>query len=961
MKKFSEKIFIFITLLAVFTANVFAVDIAETQQSKKVIVIGYIEGSSHIVNNSVNSVGGVGFDYFNEMQNNSNMIFEHIQVTAKDGFDMLLNKEIDLLGPVSIEDDYIDNYVHTSKPITGAEIVITAPLNSGIAFNDFEQIENSIIAVEDYGYYNEYEELLLDFAKRQELDLTVLETTAQSVMAWDMQADGYDMRVSEFTNTNGTLEVVANLGYEPLHYIALNENSDIILEIDEAMQNILTNDYAFSERLNLMYTNEQELAKPAYSVYQTKIINSKNEINVFYEKDNMPFQWQDENGDPQGISVEVMNIIAEDLGITVNYINSDSEGTGPYNSADVSLSLLSSSDYSNKYKKTNAYANLPVSLIGEPKADDNNYLYVSSLPFHDTDFGDTLKVIGSYIIVYYNTVDEIAESLSSNRVDFVISPSVTNDYILSFDNNNEYFATQLDYEIPLTLFVSDDIGEEYIDIFNIAIQRIDATTIEGILAQSRFHYIPEDSFIDFVMQNIFIILVIILAIICAFIFIVWSGNLRRQKDLLYMLNHDRLTGLCSKYSFFEKAKKLLENAKPNEYSLYFIDIDNFKLVNESFGYNKGTQVIKQVAQSIKQSLDENSIIAREANDKFIFITPNIDKSLKIEDASKQEMYFRLELRKILADDYSIHVSIGKYVISDVALDLDYMLDCANYARILAKNRYGTSIVEFTKEMQQQRTLQNEIVAGMETALFGDEFEIFYQPKVDLKTMQIVGAEALVRWMKNGVPVYFPDQFIPIFEGNRFIIRLDYFVTQNVCKFIKQNYELLSEYKISINMSGLTLLNNGTLENLMATIENNGVSTKNLEFEVTESAFVENFDLVVKVIKEMKEKGLTISMDDFGSGLSTYNRFKDIPLDVLKLDKGFCSFNNDDSKGTLIIESIIQLSKQLKIDTVAEGVETKEQAQMLKELGCDIAQGYLYAKPMPASNFLKMIENKEIIL
>ncbi len=965
MLKRPLKFILVLLLVLLCPANIFASEIENTAvpEPKTLITIGYLNAANHMIEETDNSISGVGYEFFSELEDYSNFTFEHISVTPETGFKMLESGEIDLLGPVPVSDEFIlTNYLYTKEPIANPEIVLTAPLNSGIYLNDFEKFEQSVISVEDYGSFNAFNNLLQDFAAENNFSLDVIQTKNPGNMAWDTNISGYDIHVTELSQTNGTLEVVASLGHEPLHYIGLFENKHLLEEIDIATQKILDDDYNYINKLNLSYTDDSLLAKPSLSVSQRDLLLNKQTIDVFYNSNNQPFQWEDENGNAQGISIEIMNLIADDLNVDVNYLNENDVTNGEiYNNADISLALINNGSFSSNYISTAPYTTLPVSLIGEPQAHNEQYLYVASLQYHNVDLSNALNITGSYVIAYYNTVDSMIKALQDGRVNFVVSPSATNDYILSFDTGDDFFATQLDYELPLIILINKELGEEYRDIFNIAIQRLDTATTDGIIAESRLHYIPEDTLFEFIVDNIFIIIIFVLVIVCAFIFVVWRGNVRRQRDLLTLVNSDALTGLLSKYSFFEQARKVLENAKPGKYALYFVDIDNFKIVNETFGYNKGSEVIKLVALSIKQNLVESALIAREANDKFIFMTPLADENLSLEKAHKQNLLFKLSLREVLEDDFSIHISVGKYVIYEPSLDLDYMLDCANYARMTAKKGFGSTVVEYTKEMHDNRKLQNEIITGMETALFGDEFQVYYQPKIDLKTKRIVGAEALIRWIRDGKPVYFPDQFIPILENNRFIIRLDHFVTHSVCDFIRINHDLLSNLLISINLSGITLLQENLIDNLNSTVQNSKVSSSNLEFEVTESAFVENFDLVVNAITNLKKHGYTISMDDFGSGLSSYNRFKDIPLDILKLDKGFCSFTGSgkEEKATLIVESIISLAKQLELEVVAEGVETVEQAEILRKLGCDIAQGYLYARPMPKDKFIELLRNSDM--
>lgn len=227
-----------------------------------------------------------------------------------------------------------------------------------------------------------------------------------------------------------------------------------------------------------------------------------------------------------------------------------------------------------------------------------------------------------------------------------------------------------------------------------------------------------------------------------------------------------------------------------------------------------------------------------------------------------------------------------------------MIDCVNSIRSYGKKIYGNKTVIFDKKMQKKRELYNFIISNMENALMHENFKIHYQPKVNLRSGELAGFEALVRWVKDDGEIISPNDFIPIFETNEFISRLDYYIFSKVCMFIK-----------------------------------------------------DNFQMVIKNIENLREIGFIVSMDDFGSGLSSLNRLKDIDVDVLKLDKLFIEDTLDSERGVYIIENIIKMSENLNIETVAEGIETKNQAELLKNLGCNIAQGYYFSKPIPEENVI----------
>ena len=281
-----------------------------------------------------------------------------------------------------------------------------------------------------------------------------------------------------------------------------------------------------------------------------------------------------------------------------------------------------------------------------------------------------------------------------------------------------------------------------------------------------------------------------------------------------------------------------------------------------------------------------------------------------------------------------------------------MIDCANIARRRVKGQYGDSIAEYTVELNAQIQKQRQIILEMEQALYTQEFTIVLQPKVNLLTEKVEGAEALVRWYRpNGEGVY-PDEFIPLFEQNGFIIRLDLYMFEEICKLIRQwqHGGVRPLPRVSVNISQVTLLSEGLCETLMEIIKGCQVSTKYIELELTESAFSTNMEKAMQVVAKLKQLGFSISLDDFGSGYSSFNMLKDIHVDVIKIDKEFLNHHVLTENDIEIIRHIVDIAKVLKMKTVIEGVETKEQVDVLREIGCNLAQGYYFAKPLTKEAF-----------
>ena len=288
-----------------------------------------------------------------------------------------------------------------------------------------------------------------------------------------------------------------------------------------------------------------------------------------------------------------------------------------------------------------------------------------------------------------------------------------------------------------------------------------------------------------------------------------------------------------------------------------------------------------------------------------------------------------------------------------------IIDNANIARKLVKNS-SMSMCEFYDEKMEREIMKEQMILGcMETALKEREFKVFLQPKISLKTGEIIGAEALVRWIRKDGTLLPPNDFIPLFEKNGFIVRLDFYIYEEVFRILKRwKIEGKPLVPISVNVSRVHLYQTDFIDKVMQLIEQYEIEPKLVEFELTESIFLDNTVNAISIMKELQNRGFCVSIDDFGAGYSSLNLLKDMRTDVLKLDKEFFRAGDMKKEEKIIVSSIISMAKQLNMKVLSEGVETQKQSDFLKKVNCDMAQGYLYAKPLPVPDFEVMLLSYE---
>ena len=428
----------------------------------------------------------------------------------------------------------------------------------------------------------------------------------------------------------------------------------------------------------------------------------------------------------------------------------------------------------------------------------------------------------------------------------------------------------------------------------------------------------------------------------------------------HQIDFDTITELPNFSQFKKKVGKILAAAESNEYMIISFNIDNLGMINETYGVQTGNEILRRVGKHFSSQCAKNEFVLRYFADNFIFFTKKPEFFWNIEERVYMMTSVKEILKDILTEQYNFTFTTSVYYIDNPMETIDSMIDKANIAQKLCRNNYSTHrVIEYTSEMKDSREWNREITLTMENAYKNREFEVFYQPKYDFSTEKIIGAEALIRWNNPRKGFLQPGKFVPLFEDNGFIEKIDKFVFNSVCRFLdswasRQESKSMVPLTISFNLSRYHLYNPNLIKELKDIASKYDIGENRIEVELTESIMFDNQKKLIKVMNEIKKAGFLISVDDFGSGYSSLNLLKSMPADVIKLDKDFLSNAPENQKENIIIQSVIEMAKKLKIKTVAEGVETKLQSDMLKSIGCDIAQGFFYAKPMKESDFLDLL-------
>ncbi|MDF2614882.1 MAG: hypothetical protein K0S71_2668 [Clostridia bacterium] len=431
-----------------------------------------------------------------------------------------------------------------------------------------------------------------------------------------------------------------------------------------------------------------------------------------------------------------------------------------------------------------------------------------------------------------------------------------------------------------------------------------------------------------------------------------SKKIKSNADTIQKLAfEDELTGLYNKRKFLIEGNAILEASEGNkQYALMYIDVDKFSFINSIYGEKVGNNVLKKVAAAINRLIPKDAICCRRGDDEFAVL-------FAIENEKDINLLYEKLVRHIssikIKDnvDYRVEISAGAVVYPSQGDEINKLYQNVTFVMQDIKRKHTKTLALFDSELKERVLHQQVIAMELKEAIRNNEFILYYQPKIDVITEKLVGMEALVRWKHSKEAFMSPGQFIPIAEQTGLIIELGKWGLLEACIQNKRWQDRGAEkYIVSVNISATEFYQNNMLEIIKEALKVSGLDPCCLEIELTESMAIIDKEQTIAKMNEIRALGIKVALDDFGTGYSSLSYLKVLPIDILKLDRSFVSEIEKDNISKNITLTMIRLAELLNIETVAEGVETKEQAELLKKMGCHTIQGYYYSRPLPADIF-----------
>ena len=945
---------------------------SRAENGEYLVRVGWFESEGYFERDQKNNLIGFGVDYLNAIAAYTGWEYEFVKGTRQECLDMLQKGEIDLMSPVRIDLE-LEN-VKMSDEVIGESYGYIYKLgnNFNISYEEYLKFKRMTIGIEkgngieaevkayceengfqfyDIVYFDTVNEMKRELAGRK-IDAIVL----------DSYVNVENLKViGRFSNSRVTFAVSDGALLEPLN---------------QAIENIKLDNPEFTEDLRKRYFSESSQSNLEYSMEERNFLAAGRTYDVVLVTEQYPISYRStEEIGQKGIAVDVLKKLEQYSGISFNLVYVDSyaqaeqmltSGEADILGGDIvgkkNVHKFSENIEEEDTRKEREYViefyDMEMAFIGRKGADMDGHLQIAVPAYVKKCIPELEIIYPKYTFVEYESDEECLNAILDKKVDAAVQSDLKINEMTIYDKYKELQNLKFipgNYAAAFTVHTSDVI---LMDILNKTLNSISDSSMATIENNNIQHIAMEEmSMWEFVRRywGYFVLSIILLGLI-NFVVLGYRRYKKEKKEKEKAYN-DSIANVSSMVKFRIDAEPILSSKRKLDYFILSIDIEQFKIVNDLYGYEEGDNTIAYLGAVLKKRLDKDSYITRSNADCFIILK-------KAKEFEEVEAYLKLVFDKIAADmeqyesEYKLILKAGIYKIAEDDFVLSSIIDKANIAKHNMEIGHESAYALFSEAMRQTAIEEKKMENDMEKALETGQFKIYLQPQVDLKTGMIVSAEALVRWIDPEKGVIPPFKFIPLFEKNGFICKLDYFVWEESVKTLakwRDNSQIM--VPISINLSRVDIQKKGMIEETVKLLENYHIHPKWVKAELTESVCLENDKLVMEKMELLKKHGLKVAIDDFGSGYSSLHMLKEMPIDILKIDKSFLEYEDEmQEKDEILIRDVVDLGKDLRMQIIVEGVETLEQSEFLEGIGCDIAQGYYYGKPMPIEEFEQLLKD-----
>ena len=923
------------------------------------VTVGYAPGTVLVTRDSADVLSGYAYEYLCEIAKLNNWSCTFTEYDATQAAGLLSSGAVDIfLAPDAILGSSCE---YSEFPLGRAYVTLFAGESTNpLKYNDFEAWRNISIAMLGS---SAYENALRTYASENKFTYIANTVSSNSALA-----NALDNRVSQAALASSfaympSKRIISQFAPYDVYFAVAKDAHSVLDGINSAMAQLRTIRPNYEYELEQRYIYSSVNTMPELTVAEQSYIKAAERINVVYEKDLSPICFYADNS-IAGIAGDVFKSIAATTGLRFNYIEALSHTEALEMMRTGKATLLAVALYDHDIAKQSGmtvsapYFTLPLAVVkSESRAGNLIETYSTTALYPNAD----LTRIGANNAErnIYETQTIAMSALTSGDVDAMLTDSFIAKQLLNDAQYRLYNAQILPGRThEISIGISNSADPRLVSAIDKALSYVRTEQLYQIVTDN----LPIDtskSLLNLVYKNPLIFVIAVTGVFTAIIVMIARMSSREKKytkERYKLLYDDAVTGAGNLNKFKADAEKLLAKKGAPQFALFYVDIKQFRYLNDTYGFAEGDRILKELCAALKRVAGEDGAYCRMHSDHFLALTPY---------EGPEEFATQLEVNKTRLSYFAhmvcrgciVAVDVGIYVMPEGMTSLSLAIDRANYARTPGNDMHANTFNFYSDSVRFRINEEKTITDDMERAMDDGEFVPYFQPKVNMRTKLIVGAEALTRWVKADgviVPTY---KFINLFEKNGFILKVDFCIFDCACKFLREWMdEGLAVKPIAVNFSGLHFGDPSFAASLREIADNYRVPPNLLEIEMTESAQHEGETMLKRQVKALKAEGFMVTLDDFGAGFSSIGILQTLPADYLKLDKSFLENVGANEREGAMIKAVVEIAESLNMVPVCEGVESEEQMELLIGLNCIYAQGYYFYKPMPKEEYHQLLSS-----
>lgn len=937
---------------------------AFSAHNDQIVRVGFFAFEGYHDKDVQNRRSGYGYEYLHEMAKYSDWVFEYVDGTWEECQEMLKNGKIDLLTSAQYSEDRAEVFDFSTIPLGTSYAQLTvSDTNTFYARNDFASFGGIHIGLLKGNSRNDK---LAEFAEEKDFKYTSTLYNTQEELDYALKTGAVDAVLTSSLRKLKNEAIIARFSPAPFYAIVKKGNDALLYEVNQALEAIEMNNPAF--RFNLYQEHYRENATNTFvlSRAEKEYLSTKPRIRAVIRPGVEPISYW-ENDAFKGVAADVMAFLLSGLNLQVDYVFPSTQAESYKLLADgkVDIACLFESDYNlaeqHNTRITVPYIKTNYSLISRKGSNQSTNAHpiiavaeggLVGIGFTQTHYPNARQISVA-------STHEAIEAVANGDADLaIVNVYSVEKEISNYPNLTASFING--EEQQFSIGVSHTADPRLYSILDKKLNSLSSQVFNTILSRhTMFQQTPMNLSLYFRQHPvefvglIFLVFALIVGVLLYLVII----NRRHAKRVYNLAYVDSLTSLWNINGFLYHGNALLAKNPKLSFVVLAIDLTNFSNINENYGRHVGDKVIEGMGGILSRFSNEHAVVAHADADHFFMLLSYKDQ----EDihATLTAIVGMLSSYKINELLLRVRAFIG---VGFVEQNDDALLRAIDHAS-LARNECSSDqpIVYMDKELQSSFLREKDIRDNAELALEHGDFQVFYQPKVDMAARELIGAEALIRWNHSKLGFLSPAEFLPLLEQNGFICEVDFFVLEQACKLIRKWIDDGQKpIVISVNQSRVHFFKSNYIERLQSMIVQYNIPPNHIELEITETLFGQEA-ISNTVIKKIKSLGLMISIDDFGSGYSSLHLLHQISVDVLKIDKGLLDESGKQEKMRNIIRRVVQIATDLDVDVICEGVETKEQMDFLLGIDCKYAQGFLFSKPLPQKEFELLVKSDMLML